>query len=264
MNDNIYCTLIMAGLPKLTRIQCLKQPLSLFDNHIGDDQSSVTDTTYRIVPNGVENWNIEATIRALRDAQQPTGKIYNRLTPPPNDDGWRFGNEAHVQGVLCNTLFATIESLFQNTDHPIRIGQNAQYTTSGEHVVAEADFLAFRRRTTADRNRLLLPIEAKKPLSSDTDLRPLYRAGQVRATHIVQQIVGYMYLNHVVYGLITSYQDTYACHLRAERCRSDIQSVQMVRQRSRCHHSSVVAAPQSVGSRPIPWRQTTAWSPHTL
>lgn len=200
--------------------KALEQPLGLFNNRIPNDETSVTNTEFCNIPTALHDWNdLPAIVQNFKNTRKSinTPYIYAELSHPPSR-GWIFNEESDVQGILQNTLFAIIENIFSYSDFPVTIGANRQYLNSPHRgqrlLVAQPDRLAFRARTTRqDKNRLLAPIEIKKPLARDTDIRRLYEASETRAIRIIQQIVGYMYRNHVVYGIITSYQHTYVCHL---------------------------------------------------
>lgn len=191
--------------------QLLKAPLYPFEI-LYDLGSSVTDSRICRKPSDVVFWNgFETELLQFRESNQNQLVIRKDFQsfPIPIGGKYRFVDENGVHGVLDNTILAQLTAIFPT----IKItGTGVDGIRS---IRGQPDRIAHRFSETKQEERLVLPIEIKKPLKNDDDLRNEYMnsAEHSRSKKIIQQAVGYLFENRKFYGVITSYEHTYGLYL---------------------------------------------------
>lgn len=203
--------------------QLLHLPLYPFDILYNED-SSVTDSRIRRKPRDVIFWvNFEDDLISFIESnkEQLIDTVEFRPYPCPIDDKHQFVDEGSVQGILDNTVLIMLRKIF-STIKITGVGaygvRNIYLESNCIGISGEPDRIIHRYSESKKKDRLILPIEIKKPLKDDEDLRKEYNssAENSRSKKIIEQAVGYLYENNKNYGVITSYEHTYGLYLNNE------------------------------------------------
>lgn len=191
-------------------------PLGLFNNYCTEGRSG---SGYGCVPEHVILWQgFKQDVQTFFDGADKRNGIalYDNLALRAPIDGYEFGEEvSSIQGALQHGVFVSVRQVFEQTQDKVAFIQSSLDPRAPERqrsMIGNPDFMVYRLRENGKRTAVLA-IEVKKPLPAGRVEAPLlqsYDSNNTRVRKMVHQITGYLSRNRLRYGILTTYENTYA------------------------------------------------------